>query len=601
MFDTTAVRTALALQHARLGLDRFCGGSRLRTLGGLSLQGIVMTNNSNESGKVAQASISDEVISLLPPRVSSAVREALRNGELNDALRIAIDAAEVEASVDVLRLCWVDLLRDERRARTTSALEQLSAAKLTAHPLLAMALGFAYYADGFRRSKAISYFGFAAVGVRAWAARASAADKALIHTSESAAFRLMGKMTSATRSARSGVAALKKVRDEDAKLIGYLPRVYAQLGTSLYYGGHESEAMHVFARGFAEAGTSDQSSFGNLSMLAGIHALAGDTMEAAQHAEILRGEPWVDEQRSAYPGTFYRLAEALIALEQDDAAAARDHLGAMTSERRTIEHWVAIAKVEALTALLENDAARGLAELEALVTLRGAEGHASANRHRLASIRALLHVALGNYEAASNVLRHDGDNTPQVHVDRARLALTTERTSDALRELRAIAGKKQSSRTLAEALVIEAAVALRVATGQRAKVVLTQLESVLRATGLRTVARLIPAEDVRNVGSAAEALNLSLIANAAAQGSLLICPDKPVLTVREIAVLNALVRSGAVADIAAELFVSANTVKTQLKSLYRKLGARNRDEALTIAINRYLIDSSSMKLSDSRS
>jgi LuxR family maltose regulon positive regulatory protein len=37
------------------------------------------------------------------------------------------------------------------------------------------------------------------------------------------------------------------------------------------------------------------------------------------------------------------------------------------------------------------------------------------------------------------------------------------------------------------------------------------------------------------------------------------------------------------ADIAAELFVSVNTVKTHVKSIYRKLGATRRQDAVRCA------------------
>ena len=43
------------------------------------------------------------------------------------------------------------------------------------------------------------------------------------------------------------------------------------------------------------------------------------------------------------------------------------------------------------------------------------------------------------------------------------------------------------------------------------------------------------------------------------------------------------------ADIAASLFVSENTVKTHVSSLYGKLGAARRSEALATARNLHLV------------
>lgn len=57
---------------------------------------------------------------------------------------------------------------------------------------------------------------------------------------------------------------------------------------------------------------------------------------------------------------------------------------------------------------------------------------------------------------------------------------------------------------------------------------------------------------------------------------------RPVLTQSETRVLNAILAHPTTAAIAASLHVSPNTVKSQLKSLYRKLECSTRDEAITI-------------------
>jgi DNA-binding CsgD family transcriptional regulator len=54
----------------------------------------------------------------------------------------------------------------------------------------------------------------------------------------------------------------------------------------------------------------------------------------------------------------------------------------------------------------------------------------------------------------------------------------------------------------------------------------------------------------------------------------------PALTARERDVLNELALGGAYSDIARNLYVTENTVKTHILSVYRKLGVDRRADAL---------------------
>jgi ATP/maltotriose-dependent transcriptional regulator MalT len=63
----------------------------------------------------------------------------------------------------------------------------------------------------------------------------------------------------------------------------------------------------------------------------------------------------------------------------------------------------------------------------------------------------------------------------------------------------------------------------------------------------------------------------------------------PALSAREREVLNELARGATYADIAADLFVSENTVKTHVSSLYSKLAVTRRSEALAVARNLHLL------------
>ncbi|MEE1619387.1 helix-turn-helix transcriptional regulator [Brachybacterium sp. J153] len=68
------------------------------------------------------------------------------------------------------------------------------------------------------------------------------------------------------------------------------------------------------------------------------------------------------------------------------------------------------------------------------------------------------------------------------------------------------------------------------------------------------------------------------------EGTGLLLASPPQLTPRERQVLDLLVQTERRATIAERLFVSPNTVKTQLRSLYGKLGATNREQALSQAM-----------------
>ncbi|MBD9699333.1 response regulator transcription factor [Flavimobilis sp. GY10621] len=59
--------------------------------------------------------------------------------------------------------------------------------------------------------------------------------------------------------------------------------------------------------------------------------------------------------------------------------------------------------------------------------------------------------------------------------------------------------------------------------------------------------------------------------------------DRAPLTRRELVVLSHLSDDVTLDDVARELFVSRNTVKTQVRSVYRKLGISTRAEAVVHA------------------
>ncbi len=86
----------------------------------------------------------------------------------------------------------------------------------------------------------------------------------------------------------------------------------------------------------------------------------------------------------------------------------------------------------------------------------------------------------------------------------------------------------------------------------------------------------------------ARRLLAAMVARGSTPSSIAADGDQ-VLTARELDVLRRISTGLTVAEVAQELEVSDNTVKTHLKSVYRKLGVRTRAGVITVARDRGLL------------
>jgi LuxR family maltose regulon positive regulatory protein len=415
-------------------------------------------------------------------------------------------------------------------------------------------------------------------------------DRALIRIGEGAALRLLGRPSRGVDAARRAVAALDELTTAERVDTRNLSRLYSQAGMTLYFGGRTTEAISAFAKGVAEAPESAPvEGLSSMAMLAGIHARDGQLGEAKVLVERMRHEPSFARGRDSYSGTYYRIAEAVLALERFDTVAARSHIARSAPNRRAVEHWLAIAETEALVSLVEGDAAGGLASLEAAAGLRGAEGRSAHARQQLARIRGLLHLALGDLDAASAVAHRDPRPGAGAHIERARVALAIGQPGTALKELKVIAGSQLSPRSAAEAASLEIAVLTRYPPRPRLNALTMHLRALLTHSGLRLPLAFLPTEDLHRVLTELSHAGAGELAAEIPGSVLLDALPEVVLTKRELAVLAALPHHASVSEVAHALGVSPNTVKTQLRGVYRKLGAANREDAIALAIGRHLL------------
>lgn len=536
----------------------------------------------------------------------------LAAGRALPALQAALRARDGDLVTDVVREHWYDLIRSAAEVR--ASLGRVPALTLRNRPLQSMLLAILWNAQGAHRLRALEYFAIAAYGARAERARARPADRALLAMVESTALRVSGRTAQAGRIAEACYRDMCEMSEGERMRLGRNEStIFNHIGLSLFVAGRVEEALDCFRRSDAvgrERGL--LAGRQGLAHLAGVHALAGDMPEAA--GAVARGAEmsWPDGWEDGYAGSLLQVARAQLAIEDGDPDAASAALATLERHRTTIEHWAIIEQIDAVAALLRGDVEAGILRLERAEREQGrrqAQSPASAERVRRA--RALLELGRGDLEAARGwAMRLSAGAAREIM--RARVSLAAGDADGALRALSVAPLDTADTRTLAEHLALTAAAVASAPAGRPAAApaapaaegpaevsdvaaALVRLHAVLVDRGLFEPLVLVPAaglEALRDV-AVAEGLSPDLVAvleRAMAAGVIgARATASPRLTRREVAVARELGASETVAEIAAALSVSPNTVKSQLRSIYRKLGVGSRDEALRALAARGLV------------
>jgi LuxR family maltose regulon positive regulatory protein len=516
-----------------------------------------------------------------------AVEGALQRRAPLDALQLAMEYDDLPLASHVIMSGWSQLL-DRHGPATVRLLRRLPVSRLKDQPLIAMVLAICYNASNLRRLRGLQLMRVAISAANSRRSDLATTERVFIWAAESAALRLIGMSERAAQVAARALTLYRETPESVWQPYALeMPLLCTHLGISLYYGGREDAAIECFENAAALAASHDLSkAFHSIALLSGIHALNGDMPEARHYAELIRGSSWDQSQLDGYRGTFYRVAEALLAVEDGDMAAAREHVRVFGPHRSTSEHWATMGLAEAWVALHEGRAAAGLEQLESLRRLRKRETGGAHARHVLSRARALLHLAVGDVAAARAALRHDAkpDEFGTI-VERARLAVFEGDASEAARMLAQTRQVAKTSRQRAEAVAVEAAALQRTAGTTAAAKAAAALRVQLDDRELTTPVALFGPEDVEQLQDALMTRDSGRFATAVLPST----SGRPRLSARERVVLRALTSGASLQSIAADLNVSPNTLKTQLRSIYRKLDARNRADAIEQAAKHDLL------------
>ncbi|MCC2318881.1 helix-turn-helix domain-containing protein [Cellulomonas chengniuliangii] len=373
-----------------------------------------------------------------------------------------------------------------------------------------------------------------------------------------------------------------------------------------------AEDFRVAARAARRSGI-DALARGATGDLALVLALRGDLGAARELLDEADARPERGgrlEQLSRTGRIVARSLAALAELDVDAAAKALDGLDSIDDVRVREELWAFVEIARAQLAVVRGDTLAALHRLEAQVASHPATcGRGAYLRAVVGCAQVDLLLALGQGDRARAVLR-DVPGTiaametargtaSAVRLRRARLELLTGDAAAA--RTRAVSLTHTSGvhpRYLLDALLIEAVAEHRVGDAAAALVALTRAVDLAGSQELVHPFVLVPSAELREIAATADVATAAP-ATARAMRWLEDLLDSPVLRAhgdalpsridvvdlseRERAVLVELASTPSLDLVAARLFVSPNTVKSQVRSLYRKLGVHSRDDALVVA------------------
>ncbi|MGN0041059.1 LuxR C-terminal-related transcriptional regulator [Rhodococcus sp. (in: high G+C Gram-positive bacteria)] len=402
-----------------------------------------------------------------------------------------------------------------------------------------------------------------------------------VGTVQTLALRVGGRVDdAATRTLNLEPLVESILEHQPDSIAAHLPVLRLQWAITLQLAGMLDRSTTAFRRAYRGAHASGIT-------FAVQNAAGSSALNWAVTGDNPRAREWLDIEQRAEPTEGHwgpvvrmggRAATVLLHLDSLDLEAATHALDVLGTPGESEELWAFVAYCRAYHSLAGGNPYDGLTGVHQLITShRDRHRSGSFSRVLLGAAEVDLQLALGNGNLALARAGEDSAGHPVLIVPCARAELLTGHPDAALTKLRHVPWPECGfPRAHLEALLIAAACHLHledhagaVRDWQRACTLAPTLRNRRAFTTVpaRTVARLEELSGIAVPGGPVDAVFAETVPRAE-------------LSPRETDVLVLLARGSTHAEIARELFVSANTVKTQLRTAYRKLGAHSRTEAI---------------------
>lgn len=510
------------------------------------------------------------------------------------ALRHAVAAQDYDLATTVITHHWMRFLWDGILLEAEQVLEGIPRGDLRRQPILAGLLGLAANMNPARRGRAVGYLALSVTGARSRRRGASRPERLLLDVLESSFLRIAGESSGILFRARSATRML----DEWSSEVGPRPAepvLRTQLAISFFRAGHIPEALRVLEDALAAPVDAPALALHQaVSIKAGILAHLGAM--TASRALLRQAEqlPWPEGLRDSYLGAFYHYAAAWDRLEEFDLDGARRHIEVLDPQPVNIELRPYLTMLRASVGALRGDGAIELVRLQERQVRDDADRRTlPPERVFLGQAEAVLTVSSGQTGAARQLVA-GLPKSVATYTYAALIELAAGRADVALSFVAASPDEaKVPPRVQATQCLVLAVSSLRQQDRRTALNAAERLVAKMRHHGLRAHLAMVPRADLLALRDLLRAERPDLVD---ALGDLDDVPDvvrnrpdvEP-LSERERVVLAEVSTGAATATVAKRLGVSVNTVKSQLRSSYRKLGAASREEALAIAVREGLL------------
>ncbi|TQL48834.1 regulatory LuxR family protein [Homoserinimonas aerilata] len=455
-------------------------------------------------------------------------------------------------------------------------------------PAILAALGASYGTSGSQnRSAALPWFDSA----ERMARRDAPAQLPGILLHRAATLRALGRLDDAASAIDEAEALLAEHRALIPSMhITLQARAAAQKGMVLLHRGRydDASALLVLATDLeSELGAAELVEC--RSALALIAAVSGEYARSEEESMLAHRTAGDDGLMQSHFGAPAVIAEAMIAVRRlrlADAVALNPALGVIGR----LPEWQAFARYA--QAAISSVNGRGIEALElarrALEAARTWQGDVVVRSH-CAGLRATVLLQLGDLEAALDAAKSVDPGANHEQCTARHIAGVRLRQGDPAGALEALAscdelGDGHSVRTLLDTLLLTAAARYDLGSATQGHIAFDRALHLAGATGMRSPFISLPQGSLRRMLGRAFDRNQpasvhAILEELRGDDDIDMSMNDP-LSERELVITHHLALDKTVSQIAAELFISTNTVKTHVRSIYRKLEASNRKEAL---------------------